>query len=96
MVPKERVNPGQAHHARVTVVAGVVHGLIKIEIDLSLARSRPKKGNCKDKEDGDVQHCAADSIPKQQAAEGFACQATEKNLQTGCGEVRTEWKIDAM
>ncbi|ULA59826.1 MAG: hypothetical protein LZF60_160156 [Nitrospira sp.] len=81
MVPKEWMNSGQTHHARVAVVAGVAHGLIKIEVDLSLARSRPQQSESKDKKGGDIGHRGADSIPKQPASDGFAYQATEKNLQ---------------
>ncbi len=56
MVPKERMNPGQAHHAGIPVIAGVVHGLIEIEVDLPIARSGPEQGDEDDEKGEDVRH----------------------------------------
>ncbi len=81
MVAKQGMNARQAHHARIPVITGVIHGLLEIERDLTVARSRPQHGDCEEREEGAVRHGAADSIRKPSTPYESEYWATKKILQ---------------
>lgn len=56
MVPNKRVNPGQASHAGIPIVAGVRHSLVEMNVDLALAGIRPEENCCRETNRMDPDH----------------------------------------